>query len=201
MDCGYGLPVIGSCNYRAVITAVITGNYSPPFQLPVICNREPVAAPPSAREHTLRSLVPSAAPRAWQPCRRHRGQPLTDADGQVLKAGSTVVNSKFGGEGIARGTVPLEKDDGVTRANRRQQCWKATEPWHREPEAGVITAWLATACTCAWRSIREQYMAGSLAGLLTFSPTPRPACSKSSTRIIWADGSKKGCKGASKAQC
>ena len=78
-----------------------------------------MAAPPSAREHTLRSLVPSAAPRAWQPCRRHRGQPLTDADGQVLKAGSTVVNSKFG-EGIARGTVPLEKDDGVTatRANR-----------------------------------------------------------------------------------
>ena len=144
-----------------------------------------MAAPPSAREHTLRSLVPSAAPRAWQPCRRHRGQPLTDADGQVLKAGSTVVNSKFG-EGIARGTVPLEKDDGVTRANRRQQCWKATEPWHREPEAGVITAWLAAACTCAGRS-----MAGSLARLRTFSPTvPRPACSKSSTRIIWADGSK-----------
>ena len=143
-----------------------------------------MAAPPS-REHTLRSLVPSAAPRAWQPCRRHRGQPLTDADGQVLKAGSTVVNSKFG-EGIARGTVPLEKDDGVTRANRRQQCWKATEPWHREPEAGVITAWLAAACTCAGRS-----MAGSLARLRTFSPTvPRPACSKSSTRIIWADGSK-----------
>ena len=28
-----------------------------------------------------------------------------------------MVNSKFG-EGIARGTVPLEKDDGVTRANR-----------------------------------------------------------------------------------
>ena len=32
----YGLPVIGSCNYRAVITAVITGNYSPPFS--VTCN-------------------------------------------------------------------------------------------------------------------------------------------------------------------
>ena len=32
----YGLPVIGSCNYRAVITAVITCNYSPPF--PVTCN-------------------------------------------------------------------------------------------------------------------------------------------------------------------
>ena len=89
-----------------------------------------MAAPPS-REHTLRSLVPSA-PRAWQPCRRHRGQPLTDADGQVLKAGSTVVNSKFG-EGIARGTVPLEKGDGVNvqidrRRRRRQQCWKATDP-------------------------------------------------------------------------
>lgn len=118
-----------------------------------------MAAPPSAREHTLRSLVPSAAPRAWQPCRRHRGQPLTDADGQVLKVGSTVVDSKFG-EGIARGTVPLEKGDGVNvqiDRRRRQQCWKATEPWHREPEAGVITAWLAAACTCAGRS-----MAGSL---------------------------------------
>ena len=34
----------------------------------------------------------------------HRGQPLTDADGQVLKVGSTVVDSMFG-EGIARGTV------------------------------------------------------------------------------------------------
>ena len=71
-----------------------------------------MAAPPSAREHTLRSLVPSAAPRAWQPCRRHRGQPLTDADGQVLKVGSTVVDSMFG-EGIARGTVSLSKGDGV----------------------------------------------------------------------------------------
>ena len=69
-----------------------------------------MAAPPS-REHTLRSLVPSA-PRAWQPCRRHRGQPLTNADGQVSKVGSTVVGSMFG-EGIARGTVPFEKGDGV----------------------------------------------------------------------------------------
>ena len=42
----------------------------------------------------------------------HRGQPLTDADGQMLKVGSTVVDSLFG-EGIARGTVPLEKGDGV----------------------------------------------------------------------------------------
>ena len=61
--------------------------------------------------------------------------------------------------------------------------------WHREPEAGVITAWLAAACTCAGRS-----MAGSLAGLrLIFSPTPRPACSKSSTTAYLGrrlDGSK-----------
>lgn len=148
-----------------------------------------MAAPPSAREHTLRSLVPSAAPRAWQPCRRHRGQPLTDADGQVLKVGSTVVDSKFG-EGIARGSVPLEKGDGVNvqiDRRRRQQCWKATEPWHREPEAGVITAWLAAACTCAGRS-----MAGSLAGLLTFSPTPRPACSKSSTTALFGPTAARG---------
>ena len=110
-----------------------------------------MAAPPSAREHTLRSLVPSAAPRAWQPCRRHRGQPLTDADGQVLKAGLTVVNSKFG-EGIARGTVPLEKNDGVTRANRRQQCWKATEPWHREPEAGVRYSLVGSSVYMRWVS-------------------------------------------------
>ena len=55
----------------------------------------------------------------------HRGQPLTDADGQVLKVGSTVVDSMFG-EGIARGTVPFEKGDGVnvcksTGVGRRQQ--------------------------------------------------------------------------------
>ena len=35
-QCRYGLPVISSCNYRAVITAVITGNYSSPFS--VTCN-------------------------------------------------------------------------------------------------------------------------------------------------------------------
>ena len=92
-----------------------------------------MAAPPS-REHTLRSLVPSA-PRAWQPCRRHRGQPLTNADGQVSKVGSTVVGSMFG-EGIARGTVPFEKGDGVNvckstgrRTEATIKCWKATEPW------------------------------------------------------------------------
>ena len=79
--------------------------------------------PPPAT-HTLRSLVPSA-PRAWQPCRRHRGQPLTNADGQVSKVGSTMVGSMFG-EGIARGTVRFEKGDGVnvcksTGVGRRQQ--------------------------------------------------------------------------------
>ena len=36
----------------------------------------------------------------------HRGQPLTDADGQVLKVGSTVVDSMFG-EGIARGSATV----------------------------------------------------------------------------------------------
>ena len=33
----YGLPVICPCNYRPVITGVITCNYSPPF--PVTSNR------------------------------------------------------------------------------------------------------------------------------------------------------------------
>ena len=69
---------------------------------------------PPSREHkkyATATLLCGAerAARAWQLCRRHRGQPLTDADGQLLKVGSTVVASKFG-EGIARGTVPLEKD-------------------------------------------------------------------------------------------
>ena len=72
---------------------------------------------PPSREHkkyATATLLCGAerAARAWQLCRRHRGQPLTDADGQLLKVGSTVVDSKFG-EGIARGTVPLEKGGGV----------------------------------------------------------------------------------------
>ena len=35
-SCRYGLPVICPCNYRPVITGVITCNYSPPF--PVTSN-------------------------------------------------------------------------------------------------------------------------------------------------------------------
>ena len=42
----------------------------------------------------------------------HRGQPLVDADGQEIKAGSIVVDAMFG-QGIARGTIPLEHGDGV----------------------------------------------------------------------------------------
>ena len=109
-----------------------------------------------------------------------------------------MVDSKFG-EGIARGTegVLLENQRRRReRANRpatrrRQQCWKATEPWHREPEAGVITAWLAAACTCAGRS-----MAGSLAGLLTCSPIVHQrharACSKSSTTALFGPTAARG---------
>ena len=116
----------------------------------------------------------------------------------VLKVGSTVVDSKFG-EGIARGTeakvsLSRTKGDGVNvqiDRRRRQQCWKATEPWHREPEAGVITAWLAAACTCAGRS-----MAGSLAGLLTCSPIVHQrharACSKSSTTALFGPTAARG---------
>ena len=42
----------------------------------------------------------------------HRGQPLVDADGQEIKAGSIVVDAMFD-QGIARGTIPLEHGDGV----------------------------------------------------------------------------------------
>ena len=46
----------------------------------------------------------------------HRGQPLTGADGQVLKVGSTVVDSTLCSARAlleALTTVPLEKGDGV----------------------------------------------------------------------------------------
>ena len=42
----------------------------------------------------------------------HRGEPVLDANGEQIKAGATVVDVMFG-EGVARGTVPLEKGDGV----------------------------------------------------------------------------------------
>ena len=44
--------------------------------------------------------------------RNQRGEPLLDGDGQEIKEGSVVVDDMFG-EGIARGTVPLEHGDGV----------------------------------------------------------------------------------------
>ena len=97
----------------------------------------------------------------------HRGQPLTDADGQVLKVGSTVVDSMFG-EGMARGTVPLEKGD---RVNVQIDCGS-----HEEPSKLDDTL-VGSSVYMRW----EKYGCGSFAGLLTLSPTPRPACSKSST--------------------
>ena len=59
----YGLPVIGPCNYRPVITAVITVITAPIFQLPVIGNDRvlirvlpPLPPPPPTRR------------RVWRPC-------------------------------------------------------------------------------------------------------------------------------------
>ena len=46
----------------------------------------------------------------------HRGEPLTDAEGQVIKVGSIVVDDMFG-EGISRGTIPLSKGEGVNVLN------------------------------------------------------------------------------------
>ena len=68
----------------------------------------------------------------------HRGQPLTDADGQVLKVGSTVVDSMFG-EGIARGTVPLEKGDGVNV----QIDWLGGNTAGKPPSRGIENLKLA----------------------------------------------------------
>ena len=113
----------------------------------------------------------------------HRGQPLTDADGQVLKVGSTVVDSMFG-EGMARGTVPLEKGD---RVNVQIDCGS-----HEEPSKLDDTL-VGSSVYTAGRS-----MAGSLAGLLTLSPTPRPACSKSSELPHYLGRRQQG---ASKALC
>ena len=55
-DVEYGLPVIGPCNYRPVITAVITVITAPIFQLPVIGNDRvlirvlpPLPPPPPTR--------------------------------------------------------------------------------------------------------------------------------------------------------
>ena len=44
---GYGLPVIGRCNYRPVITAVITVITTALFQLPVIGQDKPSVRVPS----------------------------------------------------------------------------------------------------------------------------------------------------------
>ena len=46
------------------------------------------------------------------PLLNHKGEPLIDAAGHVLTAGSLVRDEMFG-EGIARGTVPLQRGEGV----------------------------------------------------------------------------------------
>ena len=110
-----------------------------------------------------------------------------------------MVDSKFG-EGIARGT------EGVLLENQRRRRERANRPAseatimlesHRTVASrtcscgGVITAWLAAACTCAGRS-----MAGSLAGLLTCSPIVHQrharACSKSSTTALFGPTAARG---------
>ena len=58
----------------------------------------------------------------------------------------------------------------------------------REPEAGVITAWLAAACTCAGRSTTGSF-AGYMTDIIT-NATPR-VVKKFNYRIIWADGGSK----------
>ena len=40
-----------------------------------------------------------------------RGEPLQDANGKQLKAGTTIVDDMFG-DGIVRGTIPIDKGEG-----------------------------------------------------------------------------------------
>ena len=107
---------------------------------------------------------------------------MTQSSARALLAALKVSFSRIKGDGV---------NVQIDRRRRQQSCWKATEPWHREPEAGVITAWLAAACTCAGRS-----MAGSLAGLLTCSPIVHQrharACSKSSTTALFGPTAARG---------
>ena len=50
----------------------------------------------------------------------HRGDPLKDSAGEVIKAGSLVLDELYG-EGIADGTVPLQRGEGVKRADQMVQ--------------------------------------------------------------------------------
>ena len=133
---------------------------------------------PPSREHkkyATATLLCGAerAARAWQLCRRHRGQPLTDADGQVLEVGSTVVDSMFG-EGMARGTVPLEKGD---RVNVQIDCGS-----HEEPSKLDDTL-VGSSVYMRWEKYGWQL--GRITDIVT-NATPRVF----NYRIIWADGSK-----------
>ena len=78
----YGLPVIGHCNYSAVITAVITCNYTSPFS--VTCNLSPAPlCPPSAvRPCVSPCLCAFVSTRAL---RNHKGELITDANEQQIK--------------------------------------------------------------------------------------------------------------------
>ena len=108
----------------------------------------------------------------------HRGQPLTDADGQVLKVGSTVVDSYYVRRGHCSRHCPSREGRRRERADRLART---------KSRPSSMTPWLAAVCTCAGRS-----MAGSLAGLLTLSPTPRPACSESSTTALFGPTAARG---------
>ena len=47
-----------------------------------------------------------------EPLRNHLGAELKDQQGHVIKKGNTIRDDMFG-DGIARGTVPLQLGDGV----------------------------------------------------------------------------------------
>ena len=78
----YGLPVIGHCNYSAVITAVITCNYTSPFS--VTCNLSPAPlCPPSAVRPCVSPCLCAFVSMAA--LRNHKGELITDANEQQIK--------------------------------------------------------------------------------------------------------------------
>ena len=79
---GYGLPVIGHCNYSAVIKAVITCNYTSPFS--VTCNLSPAPlCPPSAVRPCVSPCLCAFVSMAA--LRNHKGELITDANEQQIK--------------------------------------------------------------------------------------------------------------------
>ena len=106
----------------------------------------------------------------------HRGQPLTDADGQVLKVGSTVVEEAREGE---EGQV---RSRGV-----KEVSWSVPDGFEVADEPSKLDDTLVgSSVYMRWEKYGWQL--GRITDIVT-NATPR-VFKKFNYRIIWADGSK-----------